>query len=81
MKILGLTFDKFSPSKTNIVDTSEKMCKSLTVWNNCNIDMIQRIAALKTFIMSKMWFVLKFFKLNENKIKSLRRICTILFGR
>ena len=73
VKILGLYFDKFGPSKTNIVDASEKMCKSLTVWNNCNMDMIQRITALKTFIMSKMWFVLKFFKLNEKQIKLIEK--------
>ena len=70
-KILGIIFDKFGPAKTNLKTTITKLYNALTLWNNCSLNMIQRITALKTFICSKLWFVLKFCKLNEETIKSL----------
>ena len=73
VKILGIFFNKFGVSLNNYIYAKEKLYKSLILWHNCQLDMIQRITALKTYIMSKIWFVLKFLIIEENKIKVLER--------
>ena len=36
-------------------------------------EMLQRITALKTFILSKLWFILNFIYLDKNEIMMLER--------
>jgi hypothetical protein len=45
----------------------------LILWNLTNFDMLQRITALKTFILSKLWFILNFVVLKRNQIIILER--------
>ena len=45
----------------------------LILGNLKNIDMLQRITALKTFILSKLWFILNFVVLKRNQIIILER--------
>ena len=73
VKIFGILFNKFGVSANSYIHAKEKFYKSLTLWINCPLDMIQRITAIKTYIMSKLWFVLKFFIIEEKEIKVLEK--------
>jgi hypothetical protein len=50
-----------------------KLIKTLYIWNDINLDLIQRITALKTFIMSKIWFVINFINISNSKIDEINK--------
>ena len=45
----------------------------IILWNLKDFDMLQRITALKSFILSKLWFILNFVVLKRNEIIILER--------
>ncbi len=73
MRILGVKFDRNGISSSNIKEVFNKIDSSLYLWNFKQFDMMQRITALKTFILSKLWFILNFITLQRNEIIILER--------
>jgi hypothetical protein len=53
IKILGVKFYKNGISISNVREILDKIDISLHLWNFKELDMLQRIAALKKFILSK----------------------------
>ncbi len=60
IKILGVKFNKNGISCVNVKEIFDKIDISLNLWNFKEFDMLQRITALKTFILSKLWFLMMF---------------------
>jgi hypothetical protein len=73
VRILGIIFDKNGISDKNLNKVMNKINRMLILWNLKNVDMLQRITALKTFILSKLWFILKFVVIKRNQIIILER--------
>jgi len=73
IKILGVKFNRNGISSSNIKEIFDKMDISINLWNFKEFDMLQRITALKTFILSKLWFILNFVYLDKNEIMILER--------
>ena len=73
IKILGVKFNKNGISCLNVKEIYDKIDISLNLWNFKEFDMLQRITALKTFILSKLWFILNFIYLDKNEIMILER--------
>jgi len=73
IKILGVKFNKNGISCVNVKEIFDKIDISLNLWNFKEFDMLQRITALKTFILSKLWFILNFIYLDKNEIMILER--------
>jgi hypothetical protein len=72
-RILGIVFDKNGISDKNLNKVMTQIDNMLILWNLKNFDMLQRITALKTFILSKLWFILNFVVLKRNQIIILER--------
>jgi hypothetical protein len=73
IKILGVKFNKNGISSSNVREILDKIDISLHLWSFKEFDMLQRITALKTFILSKLWFILNFVYLDKNEITILER--------
>ena len=56
LKILGIIFDQNGISNTNIKNTVENIKKTIQIWSICNMNIIERMTVLKTFILSKLWY-------------------------
>ena len=69
MKILGVVFDNNGISKKNLVMLSEKIKKSIEIWNSIRLNIIEKIVVAKTFIFSKFWFLANFLIIDKNYIK------------
>ncbi len=65
IKILGVKFNKNGISSSNVREIFDKIDISLHLWSFKEFDMLQRITALKTFILSKLWFILNFVYLEQ----------------
>jgi hypothetical protein len=72
-KILGIIFNKNGIDESNMIIAVNKLIKTLYIWNDINLDLIQRITALKTFIMSKIWFVINFINISNSKIDEINK--------
>ncbi len=75
IKILGIFFNKYGIDKINITKTVEKVNQSLIIWNDIKLDLIQRITALKTFILSKFWYIANFIPIEEKLVDDLNKKC------
>ena len=62
-------------SNKNKIRVMNQINSTHILWNLKNFDMLQRQTALKTFILSKLWFILIFVVLKRNgNIKLERKI-------
>jgi len=73
LKILGVKFNKNGISDSNVKEIFNKIDISIQLWSLKEFDMLQRVTALKTFILSKLWFIMNFIVLNRNDIIILER--------
>jgi hypothetical protein len=80
MRILGIIFDKNGISDKNLNKVMNQINSMLILWNLKNFDMLQRITELKTFILSKLWFILNFVVIKRNQIIILERKIFNTFG-
>jgi hypothetical protein len=71
--ILCIVFNKNGISDINLNKVMTQINNMLVLWNLKNFDMLQRITALETFILSKLWFILNFVVLKRNQIIILER--------
>jgi exonuclease III len=71
LKMLGITFDKKGISSINLENCKKKIENTLNLWNGFRFNMIDKITVLKTFGLSKLWYLLNFISLDEQEIKNL----------
>ena len=71
VKILGITFNKYGIDKENLEMCLKKINISLNLWKSVRLDMLERITVLRTFALSKLWYLCNFISLNEEEIKKL----------
>jgi hypothetical protein len=74
IKILGINFDKKGIAKENIGNAMEKIEKSMTLWHNLKLNMIEKISVCKIFLLSKICYIANFTIFDEEIIKKLERI-------
>ena len=75
VKILGITFNKYGIDKENLEMCLKKINISLNLWRSVRLDMLERITVLRTFALSKLWYLCNFISLNEDEIKKLETLC------
>ena len=73
-KLLGIVINKNGISRTNLSNTLEKIKKAIFLWSGCKLDILQRVTALKTFILSKLWYILNFIHLDKDLLKLIERL-------
>ena len=74
MKILGVIFNKSGVANINLTEIKEKIRKSVYTWSNVDLDMLQRIVACKTFMLSKLWFITQFIYIEKKFLKEINSI-------
>lgn len=73
MKVLGIQFDTLGPAKSNTVAVMSKFKQELYLWSSAKMNVIDRIVALRTFILSKVWYVASFVPLSSKQQEELDR--------
>ena len=71
VKILGINFSKKGIDKENIEMCFKKIELCLRLWKNIRLDMLERITVIRTFALSKLWYLCNFIILSENDIKKI----------
>jgi exonuclease III len=74
MEILGIIFDKNGISKKCMKISIENLSKSIMMWTNIKLDLFQKVTAIKTFMLSKIWYVMNFTTASNNQIKNINTI-------
>jgi hypothetical protein len=69
VKILGIVFNKFGVSKSNLTKVKENIIKAVNIWNTVKLNMLERVAVFKTFLLSKLYFVANFTTLSNEYIR------------
>ena len=72
MKILGVYFDNNGFSKNNFKLLLSKISKTIDIWNTIRLNMLERIVIVKTFILSKVWFLANFSFIDKDMVKTLK---------
>ena len=75
LKILGIDFNKQGIALITSNRVIEKANKSFNIWNGVQLNMLERITVVRTFILSKLWYVTNFVVIKEEQIKQLDRLC------
>ena len=72
MKILGVEFEWYGISNDNVNRMIEKIQKSIGIWSGVyNLNMIERIVTVRTFILSKMWYLANFICFSIQHVKNI----------
>ena len=71
LKVLGITFDRGGIAKMNLENCKKKIENTLNLWSGLRFNMIDKVTVLRTFGLSKLWYLLNFITLNEEEIKNL----------
>ena len=74
VKILGIIFDRTGIAKENYEKVKLKYENCLKIWNNVQLNMIERITVIRTFAMSKLWYLANFINFSTLEIKELEKI-------
>ena len=74
MKILGIEFNNSGVSNDNITKTIEKIEKSVNIWRGVNLNMMQKVITVRTFILSKLWYIANFVVLDKQYIKHIESL-------
>ena len=74
LKILGIIFDKYGISKLNLKNCLKKIENTLNLWNNIRFNLIDKITVLRTFALSKLWFLLNFITIEEDEIVKIEKL-------
>ena len=60
LKLLGIIFDKNGIAKVNLENCLKKIENTLNLWNSIRFNLIDKITVLRTFALSKLWYLLNF---------------------
>ena len=74
LKILGIQFNNKGVSKNNINKAIENIKKSVLIWDGVVLNTIERVVVSKTFILSKLWYIINFITLTQEKIKIIESL-------
>jgi len=74
LKLLGVIFDKNGIAKINLENCIKKIENTFRLWNNIRFNLIDKITVLRTFALSKLWYLLNFVTIEENDIKRLETL-------
>ena len=74
LKLLGIIFDKNGIVKVNLENCLKKIENTLNLWNSIRFNLIDKITVLRTFALSKLWYLLNFITIEENDIKKLEAL-------
>ena len=74
LKLLGVIFDKNGIAKINLENCIKKIENTFRLWNNIRFNLIDKITVLRTFALSKLWYLLNFVTIEENDIKKLETL-------
>ena len=69
LKVLGITFNQKVIDKINLKNCKNKLENTLNLWNGIRFNLIDKITVLRTFGLSKLWYLLNFIVLEEQEIK------------
>ena len=69
VKILGIIFSKVGVDKKNLMIVKKKIENTLNIWNSIRFNLIDKITVVRTFGLSKLWYLLNFMVLEESEIK------------
>ncbi|CAF0936516.1 unnamed protein product [Brachionus calyciflorus] len=70
-KVLGVLFNKKGISPKNLENVIGKINQAIYLWDIPSLNMLERITIVKTFLLSKLWFIATFITINKHKIKEL----------
>ena len=73
MKVLGITFDRTGPAKQNTTKVINRLKQDIFLWSSAKMNVIDRIVALKAFILSKVWYVASFTAFTDGQLKEIDR--------
>ena len=74
VKILGVLFNNNGISQNNLNIVKNKITQSMYMWNTVKLNIIERIVVCKTFLLSKLWFMLNFVVLSKDHIKEINKM-------
>jgi hypothetical protein len=74
LKILGIIFDKKGIASINLENCKKKIENVLNQWNGLRFNLIDKITVLRTFGLSKLWYLLNFITLDQQEIKNLETL-------
>jgi hypothetical protein len=74
LKILGITFNEKGIDRINLINCKSKIEKTLNLWNGIRFNLIDKITVLRTFGLSKLWYLLNFITLDEKEIKNIESL-------
>ena len=66
-----MLFNKKGISSKNLENVIGKIRKAIFLWDIPSLNMLERITIVKTFLLSKLWFITTFIKINLQKIKEI----------
>ena len=69
LKILRIIFSKEGIAKINLENCKKKIENTLNLWNGIRFNLIDKVTVLRTFALSKLWYLLNFTTLEEEEIK------------
>jgi hypothetical protein len=71
--VLPLT-NKQRIDKINLENCKKKIENTLNLWNGLRFNMIDKVTVIRTFGLSKLWYLLNFITLEEQDIKDFERL-------
>ena len=71
IKILGIIFNKNGVVKENLETCVNKIKNALNMWNSVGLNMLEKIAVLRTFAINKLWYKANFYVSSETDIKCI----------
>ncbi len=71
LKILGIEFNNKGVTINNIQKVLENIKKSVAIWDGVRLNIIERVVVSKTFILSKLWYIINFITLSEENIRMI----------
>jgi hypothetical protein len=74
LKILGIIFNEKGIDKINLENCKKKIENTLNLWNGLRFNMIDKVTVLRTFALSKLWYLLNFITLEEQEIKNFEAL-------
>ena len=77
MQVLGVLFNNKGVSEKNKENVKNKIKQALYLWNVSHLNMLERVIVCKTFILSKLWFLACFIKLDN---KFAREINSLIYN-
>ena len=74
MKILGIYFNNNGITKRNFTNLETKLAKTIDMWQSSKLNIIERVVVIKTFILSKFWFLANFTNFDKKFLKDQKSV-------